>query len=364
MTWSAIYHDGIHAAGHQVIVSVDGGALAILGESGTSHSRWAFDEIHLIAESAGDGIVRLRHGLNEDRLTVTDGGILGLLESNCPNLRKTTSAWRKTMRSTALWAVAATVSLVLLVMVVVPVLSEQFATLVPQNWERRMGERLANQIVDTLSRLDSQSADVQRCQDNTAQAALDSLAARLTGDIVPALYTNIRVVNLNVINALALPGGQILVFRGLLEFVENGDELSGVLAHEIGHVMLRHPLEVAIKGASVSVLASLIVGDITGGTAIAGIAATILTATYGQVAEREADMLAVTLLNSAGLDSRKVADLFERFGRKTRELEGVLSLLSSHPLSQERAQNMRAMAQAGQPAFDANAWQAIRVMCG
>ena len=363
--WSAIYHDGIHATGQQASVSVDGDTLAILAMNGTSLARWALKETRLLAGSAADDAVRLRHGLeNEDRLTVADVSILEQLEVRCPNLHRTAPNWRTTMRSTALWALAAAVSLVLLVKVVVPVMAEQFAALVPQNWERRMGERLANQIVGTLSRLELHSAGVQTCQDKTAQVALDDLAARLTGNIVPALFTNIRVVNLNVINALALPGGQILVFRGLLEFVENGDELSGVLAHEIGHVMLRHPLEVAIKGASISVLASLIVGDVTGGTAIAGIAAAILTATYGQVAEREADILAVTLLNSAGLDSRKVADLFERFGRKTRELEGILSLLSSHPLSQERAQNMRAMAQAGQPAFDANAWQAISAMCG
>jgi len=169
---------------------------------------------------------------------------------------------------------------------------------------------------------------------------------------------------LKAINALALPGGQILVFRGLLEFAENGDELAGVLAHELGHVILRHPLEVAIKGASVSILASLLVGDITGGAAIAGVAAAFLTAAYGQEAEHDTDALAVTLLNGAGFDSRNVANLFERFGRKAREKEGILSRLSSHPLSRERAQNMRAMAQTGQPAFDANAWQAIRAMCG
>lgn len=365
MTWSAIYHDGIHASGQQASVSFDGDALAILAEDGTLLARWMLKETRLLAGSAADDAVRLRHGLeNEDRLTVADVSILGLLEARCPNLRRTTPDWRTTLRSTGLWVLAAVVSLVLLVKVVVPVLAEQFAALVPQSWERRMGERLADQIVDALSRLESKSEGVQTCQDETAQVALDGLAARLTSGIVPAPHTNIRVVNLNIINALALPGDQIIVFRGLLEFVENGDELSGVLAHELGHVILRHPLEVAIKGASVSVLASLIVGDITGGTVIAGVAAAFLTAAYGQEAEHDADALAVTLLNGGGFNSQKMADLFERVGRKTRETEGMLSRLSSHPLSQERAQNMRAMAQAGRPAFDANAWQAIRAMCG
>ena len=59
-----------------------------------------------------------------------------------------------------------------------------------------------------------------------------------------------------------------------------------------------------------------------------------------------------------------IANLFERFGRKVREKEGLLSWLSSHPLSRQRAQNMRVMAQTGQTAFDANAGQMIRTMCG
>ena len=83
-----------------------------------------------------------------------------------------------------------------------------------------------------------------------------------------------------------------------------------------------------------------------------------------QEAEHNADARGATLLNDAGFDSRFAANLFERFGREVREKEGVLSWLSSHPLSRKRAQNMRAMAQAGQTAFDANAWQMIRTMCG
>ena len=363
--WSAIFHDGVHAAGRQVSVSIEGDALAILGADGALLTSWAFDEIHLITGVDSDDMVRLRHGLEgDDRLTVADASILAPLETRCPNLRRTTPGWKTTTRSTALWGATAMVSLLLLFKIVIPAMAEQFTAIIPQSWERRIGARLADQIVKTLSQIERRSGSVRSCRSEVAQAALDGLAARLTDNIVPALHINIRAVDLKIANALALPGGQILVFRGLLEFVENGDELSGVLAHEVGHMILRHPLEVAFKGASVSILASLIVGDITGGAAIAGVAGAFLTAAYGQEAERDADVLGITLLNGAGLESRKVARLFERFARKAREKDGLLSLVASHPLSQERAEYVRDMAQAGQPAFDAATWQAIRSMCG
>ncbi len=364
MTWPAIYHDGVRAVGLRVSVSIDADELAIEGENGAALARWRVRDIRLLADAGGDGMVRLRCGLDgNQRLTLADTSILVPLEARCVNLYRTSPGWRKTIRSTVLWATAAIVSLLLLFKVVIPELAAQLTAVVPQSWERRIGERLANQIVATLSRLESSSAAEVLCRGGSAQRALDGLAERLTREVVPAPQVHLRVVDLEVPNALALPGGQILIFRGLLEFVEDGDELSGVLAHEIGHVILRHPLEVAIKGASVSILASLVVGDITGGAAIAGVAGALLSAAYGQRAERDADALGIELLNDAGLDSRKLVDLFERFAHRAHALEGALSLLSSHPLSQERAQTARALADAGQPAFDPETWQAIRSMC-
>ena len=364
MTWSAIYHDGVTAVGLRANASIDGEVLAIESENGAFFARWNLSDIRLIIDSGSDSMVRLRCGFaGDERLTLADADILVTLTARCPKLRRTTPGWRTALRSTLLWAAVAIVSLVLLFKVVIPELAAQFAAIVPQSWEQRIGERIAEQIIGTLSLLESNSAAVGSCRGGSAQEALDKLAARLSAEAVPPPLITLRVVDLKAANALALPGGQILIFRGLLEFAEHGDELSGVLAHEIGHVILRHPLEVAIKAASVSILASLIVGDIAGGVAIAGVGAVLLTAAYTQNAERDADSLGIELLNNAGLDSLRLADLFERFGREAHEPEGALSLLSSHPLSQERAQTARALAQAGRPAFDAETWQAIRSMC-
>jgi hypothetical protein len=184
--WSAIYHDGIYATGQKARVSVDGDALAILAENGSPLSRWALKETRLLAGSAANDAIRLRHGLvAEDRLTIADLSILELLEAKCPNLRRTAPDWRTTLRSSALWVLAAAASLVLLVKVVVPVMAEQFAAIVPQELERRIGEQLANQIVTTFSHMERQSEGSQLCQNKAAQAALDGLAARLTEEIVP-----------------------------------------------------------------------------------------------------------------------------------------------------------------------------------
>lgn len=59
----------------------------------------------------------------------------------------------------------------------------------------------------------------------------------------PGIRYTFRVIDSKTVNAFALPGGQIFVFRGLLEFVESEAELASILGHEIAHVDLRHCVE-------------------------------------------------------------------------------------------------------------------------
>ncbi len=365
MEWSGIYYDGERAKSWQVRVSLDGDILQICDDNHTALAQWSIDEIRLVSNVEKDGVVHLRRGLGEnERLNVADLKILAVLEAKCPNLHRTAISWKTNVWSIAIWITVTIVSLGLLVKIVIPSLSGSLAAIIPTSWERQIGERTADQIIFALSQLEGVSSSGRTCKDAVAQIALETFIERLELGDGELPYINLRVVDLKSVNALALPGGQILVFNGLLEFVENGDELSGVLAHEIAHVVLRHPLEVAIKGASLSVLISLVVGDITGGVAITTLGTTLVRAAYGRKAEQEADALAIRMLNSTGLESLKMADLFERFGRELPELEGALTYLSNHPLSGERAKYIRTYGRVGQPAFAPDVWKLIHSMCG
>ncbi|WP_163071438.1 M48 family metalloprotease, partial [Acinetobacter baumannii] len=72
------------------------------------------------------------------------------------------------------------------------------------------------------------------------------------------------VISNTIANAIALPGGKIYVFEGLLDKAENVDELAGVLAHELGHVKNRDGLRNMIYNGGTSFLIGLLFGDITG----------------------------------------------------------------------------------------------------
>ncbi len=170
----------------------------------------------------------------------------------------------------------------------------------------------------------------------------------------------VSAVDSKIKNAMTLPGGHVLIFRGLLEFARNGDEIAGVLAHEIAHVARRHPLAVAIERANTFLLFGLLIGDVAGGTAIAGLGQVLLGAAYSRAAEREADATAIEILNKAGIRGGPLADLLVR----AEEGPTVPELISSHPGAKERAETIRRLARGRESAFTDADWQAVRRACG
>jgi Zn-dependent protease with chaperone function len=140
------------------------------------------------------------------------------------------------------------------------------------------------------------------------------------------------------INAFAMPGGIVVVNTGLVAATRRPEELAGVLAHEIQHVELRHSLKGIIKHSGLSGLWMFATGDI--GSGMAGDAATrVLSLRFSREAEREADTRGLELLHRAGIDPSGMPDFFGMLARKSGSLP---ALMSTHPVSSEREQTLRA----------------------
>jgi len=94
-----------------------------------------------------------------------------------------------------------------------------------------------------------------------------------------------------------------------------------------------------------------------------GIGETLMTLSYSRDAEHEADLAGIGLLQEAGLWADGLGRFFERFGGGA-EMPGALSLLSTHPSSESRAELARRAGTAGAPAMSEVDWQALKVICG
>ncbi|WP_354278454.1 M48 family metallopeptidase [Sphingomonas trueperi] len=222
------------------------------------------------------------------------------------------------------------------------------ARLIPQATQQRMG------------RLVVANLGAYACSTPQGEAALKVLAARLRqGDDV-----TIRVVHAPMINAAAFPGGEVVLFDGLVQSAESPDEIAGVLAHELGHVAHRDGMEALIRDYGLDLLFGGFERNVS------GYSSALLHARHSYKAEAGADGYAIGRLQFAKISPLPTAALLARLARQDESPENagkLLTYVSAHPLSQSRERAYRASADPAvryTPALDAAQWQALRGMCG
>lgn len=163
-----------------------------------------------------------------------------------------------------------------------------------------------------------------------------------------------RVLDSEVVNAFALPGGYNYVTRGMLIHMANEAQLAMVLGHEIGHVAARHASQRAARQQAGQIL---LVGGAIAGQELLGLpgqellqigstAAQLIFLSYSRSNERESDKLGVEYSAKAGYRSAEGAGFFVTMQRLTERAGGGLpNILSSHPDPGDREQEIQKMAQ-------------------
>ncbi|PRY11929.1 peptidase M48-like protein [Pontibacter ummariensis] len=140
------------------------------------------------------------------------------------------------------------------------------------------------------------------------------------------------------VNAFALPGGQVFITAGLLERLESEEQLAGVLAHEIGHVVARHSAQQLAKAKlteSLSGAAAIATYDpenpsSRAGAAVAAMVGRLVNMRYGREDELESDRLAVQLTGEAGYDPRAMIAVLRILEQANRGAGGP-EFLQTHP---------------------------------
>ncbi len=251
------------------------------------------------------------------------------------------------------------------------------APLVPYSWEQKLGDAMVGDFGGRL------------CQTPAGTAALARLEGKLDAH---GEDLDIQVANIEMVNAVALPGGKIIIFQGLLDEAKSPDELAGVLAHEIGHVRRRHVMQSLLRQMGLSFLLGGIDGQ--AGGALNG----LLSMAYGRDAERDADNWSIARMADAKIDPTDTAGFFTRMSgeengeaeekgakekrgatgdqankkvAKTDEVESAkveraLSYVTTHPANADRTKAFMGSKKANvtyTPALSAAEWDAVLTMC-
>ncbi len=211
--------------------------------------------------------------------------------------------------------------------------------------EARIGEDFAHEI----------KREVVFLADPLVAGYVRDLGERIVAALGPQPFRyDFHVVRDPEVNAFAGPAGHIYIHTGTLLMARNRAELAGVLAHEVGHVALRHVAENLARHRTTGLLrqagvaaAGILAGPAAAGAANlgSGLAAMAVLNSFGREAEREADAFAVEVLPKVGIDPRGLLSFFETL--RNQDPREPPTFLSSHPATEERIRRTRAMIDSG-----------------
>jgi len=129
-------------------------------------------------------------------------------------------------------------------------------------------------------------------------------------------------------------GGNIFIFSGLFDFVQSPEELSVVLAHEIGHVEHRHVVDKLIQQLGFEVMFSIVTGSDP--LLVSEVSKLLVTTSFDRRKEREADDFALALSEKSEINPRRLAQFFLKVDRKQSEVMDKLEIVMTHPHSKSR----------------------------
>ncbi len=169
-----------------------------------------------------------------------------------------------------------------------------------------------------------------------------------------------HLINHEAVNAFAMPGGQIFVFSGLLDFVQSEAELATILGHEIIHVDAKHCIELFQAELAAKKVGGPLLNNILGNVALR-YATMVITGGYRKFQEFEADAGGIRLAALAGYDPAAGEEVMKRLGRKFSRKQNsqkahnplaeagkmvavaANNYFASHPPTSERVSKIRAL---------------------
>ncbi|MHA4845301.1 M48 family metallopeptidase [Flavitalea antarctica] len=209
----------------------------------------------------------------------------------------------------------------------VPWLGERIAVRFSKEKEINLGEQMYRSIISN-SKVDRHKT-----------AVLNRFYKELNYDI--SYPVKITVIQSDEVNAFAVPGGNIVVYDGILEGMKTPGQLAALLGHEASHIELRHSLRNIFRSMARKMFLLVILG---GDAGIAGYVAdradNLKGLQYSRELETEADNNGINLMKGSGVNPKGMLQLMELLAKEADGRE-TSSLLSTHPVFRIRIKNIR-----------------------
>jgi Zn-dependent protease with chaperone function len=297
-----------------------------------------------------DHSIQEKAGLRLETLVVNDPAFLASLQAMGPAAPG--SEWEQTRRNKMLGWIAGVLAVPLILYALwvfaIPKIIDGVANRVSVAWEEELGEKIFKGFFFNAT----EKTDARQKEN------LEFIIQRLLS-AVPNQPYRIRVTihPSEMVNAMALPGGNIIVFQGLVNASGSAEELAGVLAHELQHVLLRHSTRGIIRSMASNMLMTLISGnqnDVM--STVLGLAGGLESLAFSRRMEEEADLQGIKMMLAAKVDPKGMVEVFRKLKKEEEKMYEVIKkekwrkkskkwmdYLSTHPSGKDRVAMMRSV---------------------
>lgn len=364
MTIDAVYFDGEIARDHAVSLRRDGSSLEFQGH-GVPLTTWSISGLHPIDPPTPGQPFRITHDQKPGaRLILRDQAFIDDLVAQNSHLKGGYS-WRH-LGQVLGWTAGGLAALGLFGYFAMTILPQQVAGLLPQSWRNNMGTQVVGSLVGTA----------KRCETPGSQSATSAMLSALAESGVDLPPVSIEIYDLSLVNAFAAPGGRIILTRGLINEATDADELTGVLAHELGHVYHLHPEAQLVRFAGLQIIISAFSGG-GGGDLVTNAAGLVAILRYTRAAEAEADGFARDVMGKAKVDPIGLKHFFEKImkmegatptdtKKNASALDKIGNVFSTHPGTEDRIKEIQPLPPGVTPVkiMTDEQFKALKTACG
>ena len=349
MSYSGQFYDGAVSKPWKVVVSIDSSGIYIVKEEAPNETIvWSFSTVKRIEKQRDKVLIHYGDKFPFLLLSISSTECIADLNrfAGGYSFMKTPHQWFENLGVSAYaGALGVIVGFVLLVhFVLIP----SIQTVVVNNISVEYEKSLSVQYLTLLKETEE----------------IDSLKSIQLANFIDELNIESKyeveafVVKSDMVNAMALPGGYMVVYTGILDKMERSEELVALVGHELGHVEKKHSLKQLVKGLSKGYLLELLVGNSNALLeGVGGVVSMFDQMAYSRDAEREADEFGYQVLENNKLDPQGMVQLFEVLQAETGKVEKYsrfVSMISTHPLTSDRISDTKKRIEEKPYEFDIN----------
>lgn len=320
---TAIFYDGNTSVPQQIDLSLDShrGIIRFQSSNGESHN-WVIEDIVFDKRATG---LHLDYGIELiQHIKIQDVNFINAIQLFRKE-RGQISWYQKIIDLGTVLHLVIAIGILAIIglcyLYAIPWVGEKSVALIPEEYDNQLGSSAwaGNEYFMTI--------------DSSKTKTLNAFAQKL--DLRNTKKLKFTVVKSNEINAFALPDGNIVVFTGIINKMENYDELVGLLGHEASHVNNRHSMKMLCRNLSGYLFVSLILGDANGVMAVIGDNVnSFQSLSFSREFEHQADADGFKILESNKINPVGMSNLFKRL--KEKNSLAIPEFLSSHPVTENR----------------------------